>query len=106
MGRHISGGLLLLVLSAWTGCCSTCPAHRVPVSLEPLYNFSRYYSVRCAWHYPFSCPPCPYPGPGTVGWSLQDAAPREHKAEPEPLLPAPADSLRPQPEEPVPDPAA
>jgi hypothetical protein len=55
----------------------------VPVSLEGVHDFWNYYG-RCAWHFPFSCPSCPYYG-GTYGSaSHYHAVSQPHEAEPLP----------------------
>lgn len=94
--RHFGWVLLGLGMNSLAGCCTVCPAHNVPVSLEPLYNFVTYYDAHCAWHYPYSCPPCPYPDPGAVSWLGYHAA--EAPAEPE-LLETPAPQQPRQPTE-------
>jgi hypothetical protein len=47
---------ITLALLSLGGCACT---DRVPVSLEPLNNWLLCHGP-ATWHYPFSCPPCPY----------------------------------------------
>ncbi|MBM3999173.1 MAG: hypothetical protein FJ297_06455 [Planctomycetes bacterium] len=93
MDRRWVIGLLLVSLCLLPGCCSTgCPGSDIPVSLEPLYNFTHFYG-RCALQYPYSCPPCPYACgcgeyhyPGTLRDLPASAAPLEKR------LPTPEDA--------------
>ena len=52
--------IAVAVVSWGLGGCSS--PSRVPVSLEPLNNWFLCHGP-ATWHYPFSCPPCPYCGP-------------------------------------------
>ncbi|GIW92609.1 MAG: hypothetical protein KatS3mg110_0650 [Pirellulaceae bacterium] len=100
--RALMGLLAVGLLFPAAGCCTTCPAHTVPVSLEGMYNFLRYYDVHCAWHYPYSCPPCPYPDAATAAMLGYGYVPP-----PEPIAPGTpeerSDGDQPQPEESAPD---
>ncbi len=66
MRNSIGKSALILFLILVQGCCLTRPPQTVPVSFEGMYNMLKYYDAHCAWHYPFSCPPCPYPDPCSV----------------------------------------
>ncbi len=85
MRRCLATLLLIVGLLPLAGCCTTCPGADVPVSLESLYNFNHYFG-HCAFHYPYSCPPCPYDcGCGVFAYPVS-----EHEVQPVPKLePAP-----------------
>jgi hypothetical protein len=97
MKRLLAALLAAAVLLPGGGCCSVCPGHDVPVSLEGLYNFVNYFDKSYAY-FPHSCPPCPYygygPGTVTVHHSYQNVP--QPSAVPQPAdMPPPTDESAP-----------
>jgi hypothetical protein len=61
------------------GCSSPS---RVPVSLEPLNNWLLCHGP-ATWHYPFSCPPCPYFGSAQASDEAASAGQQANGVSPE-----------------------
>jgi hypothetical protein len=73
MKTTLPHALAIAVALSLGGC--TCPS-RVPVSVEPLNNWLLCHGPT-TWHYPFSCPPCPY---CCAGQATDEAAPSGEQA--------------------------
>ena len=86
---------LALVTAAGGGCC--CQSSHVPVDLEEVCRVHRFHGVGC-WHYPHSCPPCPYYDLHHCQWRAPDwevAVCAESTAQPGESVPTPPTSTPP-----------
>jgi hypothetical protein len=90
MKKTLAVAVAMFVVPWALGGCSS--PSRVPVSLEPLNNWLLCHGP-ATWHYPFSCPPCPYCGGAQAS---DEAAPAGQQADGDsPERSAPAKKPRP-----------